>query len=184
MLESMKDGEEEDNQARQAAGYSTAVLQGWAERPHYDSAEKKLYWAKDILFSDSGGVHTLNYDVRILGRRGVLVMTAVADVDQLEEVADGAKLLLARTTFNEGHRYEDFNAGTDKLAAYGVGGLIAGKFAAKAGFFKAISLFLAKAWKLVAVAVIGQLVSPVDQRTSTRSTSLWSPSPKCTTGAS
>ncbi|MGH9940273.1 MAG: DUF2167 domain-containing protein, partial [Blastocatellia bacterium] len=38
--------------------------------------------------------------------------------------------------FNEGHRYGDYVAGVDKVAAYGIGGLIAGKLAAKAGLFK------------------------------------------------
>ena len=38
--------------------------------------------------------------------------------------------------FSPGSRYEDYNAATDKLAEYGVAGLVAGgAVAAKAGFF-------------------------------------------------
>lgn len=47
------------------------------------------------------------------------------------------------------------------MAAYGIGGLIAGKLAAKAGLFKTLLLvFAAKFWKLliVAAAAIGVLI--------------------------
>ncbi|MCI0388587.1 MAG: DUF2167 domain-containing protein [Acidobacteria bacterium] len=54
----------------------------------------------------------------------------------------------------------DIRAGVDKVAAYGIGGLIAGKLAAKAGLFKLLLVFAAKFWKLLAIAavVIGVLV--------------------------
>ncbi len=107
-----------------------------------------------MLFGSSNGVHTLNYDIRILGRRGALVMTAVSDLELLPEVAEGCKVLLAVTEFNEGHAYKDFDPGMDKIAAYGIGGLIAGKLALKAGFFKVILIFLAKFWKIGAVAIV------------------------------
>lgn len=44
---------------------------GWAEPPSYDAPAHKMYWAKDLLFSGNTE-HTLNYNIRILGRRGVL----------------------------------------------------------------------------------------------------------------
>ncbi|MCP5022504.1 MAG: DUF2167 domain-containing protein [bacterium] len=127
---------------------------GWAEAPRYDSVDKKLYWAKDLLFDDENGVHTLNYDVRIPGRKGTLVMTAVSNLEHLSDVAQGCKLILGDTEFNEGHAYSDFKPGMDKVAAYGIGGLIAGKLALKAGFFKVILIFLAKFWELILVAVV------------------------------
>ena len=46
-------------------------------------------------------------------------------------------------------KYEDFDPKMDNVAAYTVGGLVAGKVLAKAGFF----VFLAKFWKLIAVAL-------------------------------
>lgn len=55
---------------------------------------------------------------------------------------------------NEGHRYGDYVAGMDKVAAYGIGGLIAGKLAAKAGLFKLLLVFAAKFWKLLVVAAV------------------------------
>ena len=148
LLESMQDDSEESNDARKEAGYETVELVGWAEAPHYDAAEKKLYWAKQLRFEGSPS-DTLNYDVRVLGRDEVLVLSAVGDMSDLAAVAAGAKEILAVTQFTEGNRYSDFDPKIDKVAAYGIGGLIAGKVLAKAGLFAVI----AKAWKLIVIAI-------------------------------
>ena len=150
IMREMKAGSQEENEARAAAGYESILLIGWAEEPHYDAAEKKLYWARRMRFGSAESV-TLNYDVRILGRHGALVLSAVAEDSQLDEVAAGCKEILARTEFKEGYRYADFDPAIDDVAAYGIGALLTGKVLAKAGFFKAAMLFLAKGWKLVAV---------------------------------
>ena len=76
-------------------------------------------------------------------------------MDQLDHVREGMGDVMALVDFREGNRYADFNPGVDKVAAYGIGALIAGKAAAKAGFFKVIGMFLLKGWKLIALALIG-----------------------------
>ena len=70
MLKDMKEGTEDHNDARKEAGFEAVHLIGWAEKPHYDASAKKLYWAKELNFEGSSA-HTLNYDVRVLGREGV-----------------------------------------------------------------------------------------------------------------
>src|SRR5882672_5723401 len=65
MLKDLKKGTDEANDERKEAGFAPVHLIDWAERPHYDSAMKKLYWAKELAFEGSGA-HTLNYDVRVL----------------------------------------------------------------------------------------------------------------------
>ena len=50
-----------------------------------------------------------------------------------------------RVEFDDGNRYSDFNPDIDTVAAYGIGGLIAGKLAAKAGIFA----LLAKGGKFI-----------------------------------
>lgn len=135
LLASMKKDALEANPQRKREGYPTVELLGWAEAPHYDAVEKKLYWAKNARFSDSTDVQ-LNYDVRVLTRRGVLVMEALGKSSQLTDIAKASKQVLAATTVNAGNRYDEFDSGLDKVAAYGIGGLIAGKLLLKAGFFK------------------------------------------------
>jgi len=153
LLESMQEDSRDSNEARRRAGYGTVELLGWAEAPHYDSAEKKIYWARNLRF-EGESEDTLNYDVRILGRHGALVLSAVASASDLEAVAAGCKRILAVTEFVEGQRYGDFDSSIDSYAAYGIGGLVAGKVLAKVGLFKGLMLFLAKGWKLVAVAAV------------------------------
>ena len=153
LLKDMKEGTEASNEARAAEGYPAMHLISWAEPPRYDAAAKKLYWAKEIS-SDDSTTHYLNYDVRVLGREGVLSMEAVATMDQLQQVRTDMRPLLELAEFNEGYRYADFNAKTDRLAEYGLGALIAGGVAAKLGFFGKIFAFLVAFKKVFLVGLL------------------------------
>jgi uncharacterized membrane-anchored protein len=141
LLDDMKQGTEDANAQRKEAGYGAVHLIGWAEPPHYDESAKKLYWAKELDFEGSGA-HTLNYDVRVLGREGVLSMNAVATIDQLSRVRTDMQPLIRVAEFNEGYRYAEFNPDTDRLAEYGLGALIAGGVAAKLGLFGKLFAFI------------------------------------------
>lgn len=153
MLASMKDSTQDENAARKEAGYGAVELVGWAVPPRYDGASKKLYWAKELAFEGSQG-HTINYDIRVLGRRGYLSLNAVAGMSELPVVQTGMQQLLTMTEFDAGARYADFDESTDKVAAYGVAALIGGGLAAKAGLFAKIGLVLAKFWKLLLIGVV------------------------------
>jgi uncharacterized membrane-anchored protein len=153
LLKDMKEGVDDSNDARKQAGYPTMHLIKWAEPPRYDAATKKLYWAKELDFEGSE-VHSLNYDVRVLGREGVLSMEAVARIDQLEQIRSDMRPLLAVADFNEGYRYAEFNAKTDRMAEYGLGALIAGGVAAKLGLFGKLFAMLLAAKKFILIALI------------------------------
>lgn len=131
------------NREREKAGYDTVELLGWAKPPHYDATAKKLYWAKELRFSSMDET-TLNYEIRALGRRGILSMTFIAATDQLPEINAQREAVLAMAEFTEGNRYRDFDPSVDKVAAYGIGALVAGKIAAKTGAFAALAMFLKK----------------------------------------
>lgn len=135
LLKQMQDSTVAANEERRQQGFEPVTVVNWAEPPFYDSAAHKLYWAKELAFG-SNSDHTLNYSIRVLGRRGVLVLNAVADMSQLPAIRNQTKAVLAAVEFNEGHRYTDYLPGSDKAAAYGITGLIVGATAAKAGFFK------------------------------------------------
>jgi len=153
LLKDMKEGTSQSNEARKDAGYGTIELIGWAEKPHYDASAKKLYWAKDLRFNGSSA-HTLNYDVRVLGREGTLSMLAVAGMDQLPQVRSEMQPLIGVAEFNEGHRYAEFNSKTDRVAEYGLGALIAGGVAAKLGLFAKLGAFLLAFKKIIFVALL------------------------------
>ncbi len=154
MLANMQASSRESNAVRIEAGYDEVELVGWAATPRYDKTANKLYWAKELRF---GGipVNTLNYNVRILGRQGVLVLNLVATMPQLQEIEAAIPTVLAMTNFNPGYRYSDFDPGVDKVAAYGIGALIAGKLAAKAGLFAKLGVLLLALKKFWIFVIIG-----------------------------
>src|SRR5262249_23061071 len=85
MLKDMQEATTAANAERKKAGFGSMSLVGWAEPPSYNPATHKLYWAKELAFED-GSEHTLNYNIRVLGRRGVLVLNAVASMHQLPTI--------------------------------------------------------------------------------------------------
>ncbi len=128
-------------------------LVGWAAPPHYDAASNKLYWAKELAFGGQPE-HTLNYDIRVLGRGGYLSLNAVAGMNQLQMVESKMQNILAMTEFDPGQRYGEFNASTDKLAAYGIGALVAGTIAAKAGLFAKLFVVILAAKKFIIAGLL------------------------------
>jgi uncharacterized membrane-anchored protein len=156
LLKDMQEGLAESNAERKKQGYRAMTLVGWAETPHYDKAAHKLYWAKELQ-SEGEANHGLNYNIRVLGREGVLVLNAVASIDQLGQIKTEMQKVTAFTNFTAGNRYADFNSSTDKVAEYGIAALVAGGVAAKLGFFgKLFALLLAfKKLIIVGVAAVG-----------------------------
>lgn len=153
MLKQMKEDTAENNKERVKQGYQPLTLHGWAAAPHYDATAHKLYWARELSVAGAPQ-HTLNYDVRMLGRKGVLSFNAIAGMSRLGDIEESMKQVMVFSDFNAGQRYADFDSKTDDLAAYGIGALVAGKVAAKVGLFKLILGAILAAKKLVIVAVI------------------------------
>ncbi len=60
----------------------------------------KLYRAKELMFSTDMD-HTLNYNIRVLGRRGILVLNAVALMKQLPVIRAQANDVLAAVEFTK-----------------------------------------------------------------------------------
>jgi uncharacterized membrane-anchored protein len=154
LLQEMKDGTAEENEARREAGYPTVELVGWASPPRYDAASRKLHWAKELAFEGSDG-HTVNYDVRVLGRRGYLSLNAVGERAQLDAMQAGMQRLIPQVEFNPGERYADFDESTDQVAAYGLAALVGGTLAAKTGLLGKLLALLIAAKKIVIPLAIG-----------------------------
>ena len=153
MMKEMQASEAADNEARKKAGFGAAHLVGWAEPPSYDPATHKMYWAKELAF-EGNDTHTLNYNIRILGRAGVLVLNAVSGMDRLAVIRGETQSVLSAVEFNEGHRYTDYLPGKDKAATYGIAGLVAGAVAAKAGLFKLLWVGILAFKKVILVGIV------------------------------
>ncbi|MEO5979267.1 MAG: DUF2167 domain-containing protein [Chryseolinea sp.] len=150
LLADLQEETKAENESRQKAGYEPISIVGWASKPYYDKDRKVLHWAKELKFGESD-VTTLNYNVRVLGRKGVLVLNAVAAMDALPEVKENINPVLTSFSYSDGNKYKDFNPELDEVAAWTIGGLVAGKVLAKAGLF----VLLLKNIKLIGLAIVG-----------------------------
>lgn len=161
ILDSIRSGEPEYNEQRKARGFPPIHAEGWFEEPRYDKAEHKLTWALHVKSSNGSSV---NLSTRVLGRRGYVAVTLLADPEKVAAYRDDGKALVSATTFGPGARYTDFDGSKDKVAEYGLAGLIAAGVgvgvvkAAKVGllaaFWKPIVAFLIAAKKAVIAAFI------------------------------
>ena len=157
MMKDIQAGVEQENIERKKGGYLPLNVVGWAQPPSYDAKRHDLIWAQDIQFGDEQD-HTLNYDVRHLGRAGVLSMNMISNMSKLPEVRQAAIEVGAAADFDAGSRYADYEAG-DKKAEYGLAGLVAAGVglgvAKKAGLLAVALVFLKKGAFLIAAALAG-----------------------------
>ncbi|HEX8062495.1 MAG TPA: DUF2167 domain-containing protein [Allosphingosinicella sp.] len=124
VIEQMKEGIEAANEERTRQGYPAQHLVGWAQAPTYDAAKHSLVWARNVQFVGQSD-NTLSYDVRLLGRKGVLSLNMITGMSKLAETRTAAAKFAGAAEFQPGSRYADYQAGTDKKADYGLAGLIA-----------------------------------------------------------
>ena len=147
LLKDMQEGVEEENK-NNPTGQRWELL-GWGWHPTYDNQKKVLAWSKHYRID--GEQEVLNYDVRVLGKAGFVVITAVASPDAKGQLMTDNTAIINSVNYNDGFRYSDFNPETDHVAEWTIGGLIAGKVLAKAGVWA----ILAKFSKIIIIAVIG-----------------------------
>ncbi len=172
LLKQMQQAVRDRNKEREKQGYPAVELVGWAAPPRYDAAAHKLYWAKEIKF-DGQLENTLNYDIRILGRRGVLDLDAVAGMHQLPEIENRTSDILNMVDFNQGSRYADFDPKMDKVAKYGIAALVAGGVAGvavKLGLFKLIwvAVLALKKFIILGILAIGAFFKKIFKGRSNR----------------
>jgi len=79
----------------------------------------------------------------------------VAAMSQLQQIKTDMQEVIAFTEFSAGNRYTEFNASTDKVAAYGLAALVAGGVAAKMGLFAKIGVLLLGLKKGLIFIVVG-----------------------------
>lgn len=150
ILNSIRQGTEQANEARKKKGFSPLIIKSWYDEPYYDSDTNNLTWT---LLAEQNGADLVNHNVRILGRHGYISIVLVADVPTLSACRDQLDEIVSNIEYKQGKSYAEYVQG-DKVAKYGLTALIAGGAAATAtkfGLFK----ILAKAWKVVLIAVFG-----------------------------
>lgn len=155
LLTEMKATNAESSAERVRMGLDPLDLVGWAEPPRYEKDRKVLYWARDLRSNDD---RVLNYEVRVLGRGGVLSLNAVADLEDLPAVRGGMEPIRSAARFTPGNTYADYQPGVDNKAAFGIAALVAGgALASKGGLLKGLIAALIAGKKFVIVGVAALL---------------------------
>lgn len=147
ILQGFKDGDKEANKWRREQNLPELEVIGWHKKPAYDPVTNNLEWA---TLYQSQGKKGINYNIRYLGRKGVMEVVIVADEKNLDKVVASAKKILTSYSFVTGNKYSEFRDG-DKIAEYGLAALVGGgalAVAAKSGL-------LQKFWKFIVIAVVG-----------------------------
>jgi uncharacterized membrane-anchored protein len=161
LLKQMRKDIDDENKTRKENGYKPIKLIGWAAAPRYDKETHKLFWAKELNFGDSKS-NTLNYNFRVLGRKGVLNLNAVAEMNVLKNIEKDSSKILSAVSFTKGNAYTDFDPKSDKVAEYGIAALIVGgtAVAAKAGLLKGlwIAIIAAKKFIFIGLAALGGFI--------------------------
>ena len=150
ILKAIKKGTENANKIREKRGFAPLIIKGWQNKPYYDDVTHNLTWT---LLAEESGAELVNHNVRILGRHGYISLVLVTDVETLSTCKPQLDEIVSNISYKQGKSYAEYVQG-DKIAKYGLTALIAGGAAATAtkfGLFK----ILAKAWKVIFIAVIG-----------------------------
>jgi uncharacterized membrane-anchored protein len=153
ILKSIQEGTTYANEERAKMGSAPIEVVGWEIPPSYNPQTHNLEWA---IKAQSEGHGFVNYNVRLLGRKGVMSATLLVDPEEMAQTLPAFRGLLGDYTFTSGQRYAEYRAG-DKVAQYGLAALVVGGAAAgaaKLGLFAWLAVLLKKAWKLVVVAVV------------------------------
>ncbi|HWL52158.1 MAG TPA: DUF2167 domain-containing protein [Chthoniobacteraceae bacterium] len=147
LLASIREGTEAGNEERTRRGWHPLEIVGWEKTPFYNPTTQNLEWATRTRDKVNGEVG-INYNVRVLGRRGTMAVTLVVDPEHLAGALPTFQKSLAGYEFKSGHRYAEWRQG-DKIAQYGLTGLILGGGAAMASKFG----LLQKLWKIILIPV-------------------------------
>jgi uncharacterized membrane-anchored protein len=150
LLSTIREGVSESNEERTQKGFKALRVDGWSDPPRYDKSDHHLVWALEV--SDDDG-KSVNFNTRVLGRRGYVSVNLVTAPEKLAEYKPRAAALLVATTFGAGARYEDFDGKTDKVAEYGLAGLVLGGAGVAAAKLVKVGL-LAKFSKIILAAII------------------------------
>lgn len=153
ILADIKRGNDQANKERKRMGSAPIEVIGWDQPPHYDETTHNLEWA---IRGRSEGHDILNYNTRLLGRKGVMEVVLICDPEDLQKTLPTFKALLGDYKYDTGQSYAEYKPG-DKVAKYGLAALVVGGAAVgatKLGLFAWLAVLLKKGFKLIIVALV------------------------------
>ncbi|SVE49386.1 uncharacterized protein METZ01_LOCUS502240, partial [marine metagenome] len=110
---------------------SYVTKMSWIEVPKLDRKSNMVFYSYKNTWND--GIISNESRAIILGKKGYNTLVLVTDYDEntIKENNDRLKNKALTFRFNEGVKYKEYKTG-DKVAALGIGGLVAGTLGVKA----------------------------------------------------
>lgn len=157
LLSNLRAGAEEANKDRVARGFPEMAVIGWIEPPAYDATTHRLVWSLLAKNKDQpdDAPKNVNYNTFALGRDGYFSLNLLSGSERIAGDKAVAHELLSDLSYHSGKRYEDFSAGTDRIAEYGLLALVGGVAAKKLGLLALAGAFVLKFAKIIIFAVVG-----------------------------
>jgi uncharacterized membrane-anchored protein len=155
LLSSLQEATKAQNEDREKRGFPAVEISGWIEPPVYDAPTHRLIWSALVRqIGASGDQGSVNYNTYALGREGYFSLDLITSQAAIEADKSVARALLADITYNKGKAYEDFDASSDHIAAYGLAALVGGVAPKKLGLFALGAAFVLKFAKVIGLGAI------------------------------
>ena len=149
------------------AGKNYVEELNWVYKPTFDQEKNAIYVSYEGSWNGKKGKYkTMQTNSIVLGRKGHLKLAFVTSINNettkidLQKIANLAKDFTDGIDFLEGSKHADYKSG-DKVAALGVGGLVAGTLGVKAlskvGFLAKITPFLIKFWWIILAPILAMV---------------------------
>ena len=146
-IKEIKENYKASNETRKKNGQPTVLNVSWKKKPYLDGVYNSVYYALNVQWSDN--TSSTEGTAIILGREGYTTANYVAGNNGYQE-----QMLLNLSKihkFNATKEYKDWKSG-DKIAAAGIGALLASTLGIKAmkpGIIAAALLLLKKFWFII-----------------------------------
>ena len=154
-IKELRSGLKESNKRRIANGFNTITQIKWLREPILNKAKNTVSYATIVSFSDNS--NSINASLILLGRYGYTESTYVTYEETFRKTGNSElNKIIANYDFVPEKEYSKFTTG-DKVAAAGIGGLLAASLgikAFKAGGIAALLLILKKAWFIIFIPFI------------------------------
>ena len=141
---------------KENTNYATKL--DWIYEPTLNEEKKVVSYSYKVKWSDN--TVTMESKSLKLGKKGYVESAYVSSVDKntdFTEVAKNSREFAEYMSFDENFRHSDYKSG-DKVAALGIGGLVAGtlgvKALAKAGILAKFLPLLAKFWWIIVAPIV------------------------------
>ena len=145
-------------------GVSYAERIEWIYEPDFNEQDNFVNYSYEVFWNGENKKYkTMQTNSIVLGRKGYIELSFVKKIfpdttnAEMKEFANFAKEFTADVIYKDGSKHTDYKSG-DKIAALGIGGLVAGtlgvKVLAKAGILAKFLPLLAKFWWIIIAPIV------------------------------